>query len=370
MIHRIRIQNFRSLRDVAVDLLPTTVFVGKSGTGKTNFAWAIRFLRDYLISPQAASQQFPTLKCATNPAGAVEFQVEFDVPGYDDPFVYSLKLHEQHGVHPPRLESLDHGGRTIFRQVTAGQGTKWEVEPALVSVPVPGGVALGRLPGLEEAVIAHTTLTTAVGYYAFPYGVLRDPEPGKTGLALTEGGGNYLSVLREITSSLHDINARKGIVAALRHINPTVASVELDSLQNPQHAIVAHRVGDKILTLDLREESEGFRRFYAHLLALYQPRPKQTLIFEEPENGIYPGALELLADEFKAAYEAKRGQVLLTTHSPGLLDHFAPEQIRVVDLVDFETRIGPLAEDQKEAIGEELLHSGELLTVVPARRKE
>jgi len=50
MIHRIRIQNFKSLRDVTVDLSPVTVFIGKSGTGKMNFAEAIRFLRDYLSS--------------------------------------------------------------------------------------------------------------------------------------------------------------------------------------------------------------------------------------------------------------------------------------------------------------------------------
>ncbi len=133
---------------------------------------------------------------------------------------------------------------------------------------------------------------------------------------------------------------------------------------------MAHRLGDKTLTLDLRQESDGFRRFYAHLLALYQLPPKQTLVFEEPENGIYPGALELLADEFKAAPDADRGQVLLTTHSPALLDHFSVEQIRVVELVDLETKIGPLAEEQKEAIQEELLHAGELLTVDPARRTE
>ncbi len=113
--------------------------------------------------------------------------------------------------------------------------------------------------------------------------------------------------------------------------------VELDSLQNPQNAIVAHRLGDKTLPLELQLESDGFRRFYAHLLALYQMPPKQTLVFEEPENGIYPGALELLADEFKAAPDDNRGQVLLTTHSPTLLDHFSAAQIRVVELENLET---------------------------------
>jgi predicted ATPase len=170
-----------------------------------------------------------------------------------------------------------------------------------------------------------------------------------------------------VTSSLQDILTRKGIAAALNRINPTVAGVELDSIQNPSKAFVAHRLRDKILPLELAQESDGFRRFYAHLLALYQTPPKQTLIFEEPENGIYPGALSLLAEEFKAAPQAGRGQVLLTTHSPALLDHFSVEQIRVVDLVDLETHIGPLVEEQRDAIVEELLHTGELLTVDPAR---
>lgn len=36
MITRVRIQNFRSLVDVTVDLEPLTVLIGRSGTGKSN----------------------------------------------------------------------------------------------------------------------------------------------------------------------------------------------------------------------------------------------------------------------------------------------------------------------------------------------
>ena len=50
MIHRFRVQNFKSIVDVDVDLSPVTVLVGKSGTGKSNFVQALRFLRDVLIS--------------------------------------------------------------------------------------------------------------------------------------------------------------------------------------------------------------------------------------------------------------------------------------------------------------------------------
>lgn len=386
MIHRIRIQNFKSLRDVTVDLSPVTVFIGKSGAGKTNFASAIQFLRDYLASgPHSALQGQPTCNCATNPSGSIEFEVEFDVPGFTDRFLYNLRLDEGDIGSYPRRESLDCGRRTVFRQgrqdKRPGPSEQWEVEPSLVSPPPAGEMVLGHLPGLEEAVVSYTALTAGIGVYAFPYGVLTKPAeaervsggfPAKPGgvdgvSGLADDGGNFLKVLKDVTSSLQNIATRKGIAAALRQINSTVGSVELDSVQNPTKAIVGHRLGDKILPLELAQESEGFRRFYAHLLALYQTPPKQTLIFEEPENGIYPGALSLLADEFKAAPNAERGQVLLTTHSPALLDHFSVDQIRVVELVDLETRIGPLVEEQKEAIVEELLHTGELLTVDPAR---
>ena len=50
MIKRIRIQNYRSLIDVDVELGPLTVLIGLSGTGKSNFVRAIRALRDALTN--------------------------------------------------------------------------------------------------------------------------------------------------------------------------------------------------------------------------------------------------------------------------------------------------------------------------------
>src|SRR6202042_2792082 len=41
MIHRVRIQNFKSLRDVSIDLERFTVFVGANGSGKTSVLEAI-----------------------------------------------------------------------------------------------------------------------------------------------------------------------------------------------------------------------------------------------------------------------------------------------------------------------------------------
>jgi predicted ATPase len=373
MIHQIRIQNFRSLRDVTVELSPVTVFIGKSGTGKTNFASAIRFLRDCLtFSPGHAAQRCPNYKCATNPSGAMEFRVVFRVPEFGEPFTYVLQLSEQHLSNAPSVESLEYGGQVVFKQRSRpNAGPEWEVEPRLTSVPQAGEIALRRLPGIEEAAIAHTALTAAIGVYSFPYDVLSGENPGQDeGAGLGDIGGNYRGVLAAIARDLHrGVAVRKAMIATLQRINGSIASMELDSLQNPQNVVVAHRLGEKTLPLSLSHESDGFRRFYAHLLALYQIPPKQTVVFEEPENGIYPAALGLLADEFKAAPDDYRGQVLLTTHSPALLDCFSDDQIRVVELDDsLETQIGTLDEGQKQSLRDKLLFPGELLTVDPARR--
>ena len=233
--------------------------------------------------------------------------------------------------------------------------------------PPPGPIALGRIPAISEVVIAFAALTTGISCYAFPDKVLSGSRTDERHSGLNDDATNYLNALKEIVSNLQDLTSHKSMVLALQRVNPSVSSVELNDLQNPSHVVVGHRFNGKTLGLQLSQESDGFRRFYAHLLALYQRPPKQTLVFEHPEDGIHPGALSLLAEEFITAPADNRGQVILTTHSPGLLDQFDVEQIRVVELDGFHTRISPVSDEQRESIREHLLTPGELLTVDPAR---
>jgi AAA15 family ATPase/GTPase len=176
--------------------------------------------------------------------------------------------------------------------------------------------------------------------------------------------------MRGITQDFHHPNIRKNLLASLKAINPSIESVELDSLTNPQRAIIGHKAGGSVFALSLEQESDGFRRFYAHLLALYQTPSKLALVFEEPENAIFPGALSLLADEFKAAPREDRGQVILTTHSPILLDSFDVDNVRAVDMRDGKTIVGRVSKEQRQAVKDQLLTTGELLTVDRARLDE
>lgn len=384
MIHRFRVQNFKSIHDVHVDLSPVTVLVGKSGTGKSNFVHALRFLRDILTSPQnigQAQQSWNKVRPATSPDGPTRFEIEFSIAGIDDRYHYLLSISPKGLADAFEEERLSLGDKCLFHQARPAQqgvrghhGPKWIVEPELSPPPQPGPITLGRIASISEVVIAFTALTSGIGCYAFADDVLssrKNISPGGVQNATTSGlddaAANYIDTLKEIVSNLQDLNVRKSMVAVLQRVNPTVSSIELNELQNPTHVVVGHKFNGKTLPLQLSQESDGFRRFYAHLLALYQRPPKQTLIFEHPEDGIHPAALSLLAEEFKAAPEHGRGQVILTTHSPRLLDQFDEQQIRVVEIDGFQTRIGFVLDEQRDAIRDDLLDPGELLTVDPAR---
>ncbi len=373
MIHRYRVQNFRSIIDASVELSPVTVLVGRSGTGKSNFVKSLRSLRDVLSGPdqrfQEVIQTWPQIRPAAMPDGPTRFEIEFTITGINDRFKYELAFSKIGPQAPPLVERLDIGKKCLFHQETVEnrQSGKWIVAPELLQVPVPGEIAIGRIPSISEVVIAFTALTFGLGCYAFSDKVLSGPKRDASAAGLDDIASNYLDTLRDIVSNLQDLNIRNSIVGALKRVNPSISSVELNDIRQPNHVVVGHRFNGKTVPLQLSQESDGFRRFYAHLLALYQRPPKQTLVFEHPEDGIHPGALSLLADEFKSAPHDGRGQVLLTTHSPRLLDHFDADQIRVVELDGLETRIGKISIEQQEAIRDRLLDPGELLTVDPAR---
>jgi len=370
MIHRFRVQNFKSIVDVDVQLSPVTVLVGKSGTGKSNFVQALRFLRDVLISRQIVQQSWPQLRPVIASDAPTTFCVEFSVAGVEEKYQYELSIDKIGPGQSPDMERLSLGDKCLFHQVSTGRprSARWLVEPDLTQVPAAGPIAIGRIPSISEIVIAFTALTSGIGCYVFFDKVLCEPvRENQRTRGLADDARNFLDTLKDIVSNLQDLKVRKSIVAALQRVNPSISSVELNDIQNPTKVVVGHRFDGKTLALDLSQESDGFRRFYAHLLAIYQLPPKQTLLFEHPEDGIHPGALSLLAEEFKSAPEQGHGQVILTTHSPKLLDHFDVEQIRVVDLAGLETRIGFISSEQMEAIRDSLLEPGELLTVDPAR---
>ncbi len=75
--------------------------------------------------------------------------------------------------------------------------------------------------------------------------------------------------------------------------------------------------------------SDGSIRFICLATALLQPNPPSTIIIDEPELGLHPAAIVILAELIQQA--ARRTQVIVATQSPALIDQFGIDDIIVVN---------------------------------------
>jgi predicted ATPase len=78
--------------------------------------------------------------------------------------------------------------------------------------------------------------------------------------------------------------------------------------------------------------SDGTIRFICLTTALLQPQPPSTILIDEPELGLHPYAIALLAELIHST--ANRTQLVISTQSATLLDHFEPEEIVIVNRME------------------------------------
>ena len=88
--------------------------------------------------------------------------------------------------------------------------------------------------------------------------------------------------------------------------------------------------------------SDGSIRFICLATALLQPDPPSAIVIDEPELGLHPEAIRILAELITDA--AQRTQVILATQSPLLIDQFAIDDIVVVNRKDGQSTFERLSE--------------------------
>ena len=116
--------------------------------------------------------------------------------------------------------------------------------------------------------------------------------------------------------------------------------------------------GNTTRWFDLSSESDGTLRLIGLLVAFLQ-QPSPTLFaVEEPEMNVHPGAMAMLVDTMTEA--TGKGQVLVTTHSPDLINMVPIDCIRAVSSDGGSTKVGRVAQHQMDSIVEELFSAGEL----------
>ncbi|MGH9760284.1 MAG: AAA family ATPase [Blastocatellia bacterium] len=82
--------------------------------------------------------------------------------------------------------------------------------------------------------------------------------------------------------------------------------------------------------------SDGTIRFICLATALLQPTPPATIVIDEPELGLHPFALGLLASMLRQV--SAQTQIIVSTQSSTLLDTFEPDEVIVVDRAEGASR--------------------------------
>lgn len=383
----VRVQHYKSLDNVTVDLHPgITVIVGPNGVGKSNFVDVLRFLHDAVTSnlDDAIRKREGIVRLLqyykTRP---YQISLNFTFRNESEEFEYCLKLSgKSNGDWRILKESLkpleptaqiEYGmryERNSQKKLIVGQD---EIEKFSEH-----RLALGML--LRQAENPHRQLQDSqseknnLRRWSMPLGfpfireigrwshctiypnILKKPaNPDRSRLALEESGENWATVIKSakpaVMERIHE--AMQAVLPDFRHVKvETVGSYLI-----PRFFFAS---GEETIAFDPVQLSDGTLRLFGLLLAAYQQPPPRLLVIEEPEQTIYPGALAVLADVFSEISETT--QVIITTHSPYLISHFAPDQIRVAYMKNSLTQIARIHPNQMEAIHEGLMSPGEFMT--------
>jgi predicted ATPase len=156
-------------------------------------------------------------------------------------------------------------------------------------------------------------------FYYFEPRLMREENPLKEARQLTHAGGDlaafYYTLKREQPRQFDNIQR------VLRTIVPSVQSVDIDLTADGRLRLkVRETVGDQQVEFSAKVVSEGTLRLLG-LMAIITPlSPASVLALEEPENGVHPRRLRLIAKMLQNASEHR--QILINTHSPILPDCF------------------------------------------------
>lgn len=373
MLERIRIRNFKALRDVTLDLTPIHVLIGPNDSGKSSILEAIAALSR--SADEVSPRTFP---------GLWEGQ-ELVWKGASDPVVsFDIRANDPEG---PIEASIGFGfkaeGRDalVTSQRFAGGGVKLDWNSRTNRTQVYAAMRGLNSPPEEIRLLCRLhSLLSGVQYYRFEPHLLalaaapqsdRSFRMDPSGFGLSMCLDDILGYDRE---RFAELEARfRGIFPEIRSIklvrgpaftSPANDITEVPQLRSAEGKILKFELAANGALIPASQASDGVLLVLAYLAVLHLPRPPRFLLVEEPENGIHPQRLDEIVRIVRDVVETKREtQVVMTTHSPYLLDSFQPEEVTVCHKgEDGAVRVRRLSESPAVREREDFFSLGEIWT--------
>ena len=103
---------------------------------------------------------------------------------------------------------------------------------------------------------------------------------------------------------------------------------DIPNLQSAEGKRVGFELKESGTVLPASQASDGVLIVLAYLTVMHLPKPPAMILVEEPENGIHPKRLQEIVRILRSLLEKNtHTQILMTSHSPYLLDEFRPEEV-------------------------------------------
>ena len=383
-LHSIALTGFRSLASERLVLDNPTFLVGPNGAGKSNLADAFSFIADAMKWPlQTVFERRGGYRsvvsrdeCSQRPQGSLGIFVELRNVGVLEKsratYGFILQPQGDDGFKVQqeacRVTSENGSVRGEFKRSETGFVSSPEVD---VREPVEEHGEVVLKPALEHDALV---LPSVTGYYPFrdvydvlssmrvykidPL-VLQSPQIPDEGKRLLPKGGNVASVLkhlrRHFPEELSNVNELlAAIVPSMIGVNPIMHGnrIFLEFTQKLRSAPVA---------FDAAEVSGGTLRALGLITAVFQRPTPPIVVIEEPELTMHPGALGAILDLLEHASE--RMQVVVTTHSPDILDArwIEGRHLRLLEWEDGRTTVSRISEASQGILTDGIMCAGELL---------
>jgi predicted ATPase len=355
-----------------VRLAPVTVLIGPNASGKSNVLDALRFLQgaalDYSLGEilrghiEGQREIWPGIRGGTVEAarsGTTGFALTTEwvaFPYTREPLAFQkhvLKVDTQGEVAVEEEGLFSADGDVLFHTHAPSLGTSMgRTEDGGLRVASPafgkGNFQLDTLSSsrslLAQLGIEGRAATVAQHFSQLVRSSLRgivflDIQPARMRDYKPENGGQLGVSGENISPALLALSQQEGrlqdVVDWLSEFcAPEIERIDFDRTQLREVMMfLVERGGRRV---SARSVSDGTLRFLGHLVALLTCAPGTLVVLEEPDAGLHPSRIHLLAELIERITKDRGIQVLATTHSPTLLAHLSDEALG--DVVAFGRR--------------------------------
>ena len=193
-------------------------------------------------------------------------------------------------------------------------------------------------PHYPHLAAARRELESWLFFYFEPRERMRAANPVKEVRHIGLMGEELAAFLNTMKST--DERQFRGVEKALHALMPNIDGIEVEVSDLGE---VELRLKEGGVAIPARVLSEGTLRMLG-LLALTGVDDAPALVgFEEPENGVHPRRIQLIAELLKTQETLQQTQYIVTTHSPILPDLLADSSLFVTNRIDRKTRIEPFS---------------------------